>query len=254
MRIPFKPFTRFFSLLVLSSVFLVSTGCGSYVSKFYFGDLFSSGSGTKTDKAAEQLINDGMEQLNKKNYGDAAKSFQQVKEKYPYSKFAILAELKLGDARFFKEDYTEAAVAYEEFARLHPRNEVVPYVVYQIGMSHFLQFTSTDRDPQETKAAIDAFQRVVRNFPQSEFAARAQKQIFECEKRIATHDYRVGMFYFRTKEYFSAKDRLDRIIKEYPAAVAELGYRDSIEKALIKCNIEVAKGPQKPDFWKRNGF
>ncbi len=85
--------------------------------------------------------------MDKQEYEKAADDFKKLKEHYPYSKYAILAELKLGDAYLFDKKYSEAALTYEEFVRLHPRNEVIPYVLYQVGMSHFLTFTAVDRGP-----------------------------------------------------------------------------------------------------------
>lgn len=238
--------------IVLAVFLFVSSGCGTNLKEFYFGDLF--GKKSTTDKAAEQLAYDGMQNMQKKKYGDAVKDFQKLKERYPYSKYAVLAELKLGDAYFYDGKYDEAALAYEEFVRLHPRNEVVPYVLYQYGMCHFLSFSAIDRDPSETDKAVEAFRRVIQNYPGSEYARRAQKQLFECEKRIVAHDYEVGKFYYRLDKYPSAKVRLERILKEYPAATKDLGYTESAEKMLAECEKEIAKGEQKPSIWVRMGF
>ena len=116
-----------------------------------------------------------MAKLEKKDYEKAAEDFKKLKEHYPYSKYAILADLKLGDAYFYDKKYSEAAMAYEEFVRLHPRNEVVPYVLYQIGMSHFLTFTTVDRDPEETKMAMQAFEKVIQNFPEIGIRSKSRK-------------------------------------------------------------------------------
>jgi outer membrane protein assembly factor BamD len=162
--------------------------------------------------------------------------------------------MKLGDAYFYDGKYNEAALAYEEFVRLHPRNEVVPYVLYQYGMCHFLNFSAIDRDPSETDQAVEAFKRVVQNYPGSEYAKRAQKQLFECEKRIVAHEYEVGKFYYGLDKYPSAKIRLDNILKNYPAAAKDLGYKESAEEMLAECEKQIAKGEQKPSVWVRMGF
>ncbi|MEM5788501.1 MAG: outer membrane protein assembly factor BamD, partial [Syntrophobacteraceae bacterium] len=164
--------------LPLLLAFLVLSGCGTNLVQFYFDDLFGKGS-SAIDKTAEQLAIEGTQKMQKKDFDEAAKDFKKLKEHYPYSKFAILAELKLGDAYFHNKQYSEASMAYEEFVRLHPRNEVIPYVLYQIGMSHFLAFTTVDRDPEETGIAMQAFQKVVQNFPDTEYARKAEKQLVE---------------------------------------------------------------------------
>jgi outer membrane protein assembly factor BamD len=240
-------------LLLLLTAFVALNGCGTNLKEFYFGDLFGKKSAT-IDKTAEQLALSGMTNLQKKEYTKAADDFKKLKEHYPYSKYAILAELKSGDAYFGARKYNEAALSYEEFVRLHPRNEVIPYVLYQLGMSHFLTFTTVDRDPEETKTAMQAFEKVIQNFPQSEYAAKSEKQIIECKKRIISHMFSVARHYYINKYYAAAKTRLDTMVQKYPQAVADLGYGPTVEKMLAKCDKEVAKGERKPDFWTRVGF
>jgi len=242
-------FLRYFPLLL---ILLFSSGCGTYVGQYYFGDLFGKGSST-TDKNAEQLAFEGTQNMREKDYNDALTAFKQLKEHYPYSKYAILAELKIGDAQFHEKQYSEAALAYEEFVRLHPRNEVVPYVLYQIGMCHFLSFSTIDRDQEETRLAMDSFQRLIQAYPQSEYAQKGSKQLFECQKRIVAHEYYVGEFYVHREKYRSAKERLDKISKAYPEAVKALGYQESISSMLAQCNKHAGE-EEKPSIWTRIGF
>ncbi|MHC1727869.1 MAG: outer membrane protein assembly factor BamD [Syntrophobacteraceae bacterium] len=251
---PSKRSLRPASLILSILMVLLLNGCGGLdIKEFYFGDLFGGKSST-IDKTAEQLAVDGTLKLQKKDYDGAAEDFKKLKEHYPYSKYAILAELKLGDAYFHDKKYNEAAIAYEEFVRLHPRNEVVPYVLYQVGMSHFLTFSAVDRDPEETSIAMQSFEKVVQNFPKSEYAARAEKQILECKKRVIAHMFRVARHYYINNEYHAAKTRLDLMIQKYPQAVSDLGYGRDVERMLAKCEVEVAKGEKKPGFWTRAGF
>lgn len=250
---PHGSFLRVLVWMALVILLTTSAGCGTNLVDYYFGGLFGKRSST-IDKNAEQLAIDGTQKMREKKYKDAIKAFQKLKEQYPYSKYAILADLKLGDAHYYQGNYGDAAIAYEEFARLHPRNEVVPYVMYQIGMSHFLGFSTIDRDPAETQAAIEAFQRLIQTFPESQYALRAKKQLFECEKRLVAHEFYVGEFYFKRGNYQAAKDRLERIRKSYPEAVNELGYEASIKKMVEASEKQLAKGPRKPSIWKRVGF
>jgi outer membrane protein assembly factor BamD len=234
------------------SLMIGVSGCNMSLLDFYFGDLF--GSGKKIDKPPQQLAVEGVQKMQQQDYGDALKAFQQLKERYPYSKYAILAELKVADAHFYKGQYAEAAIAYEEFARLHPRNEIIPYILYQIGMCHFLSFHSVDRDPEETRLAIDSFQRLIKAFPQSDYSRKAEKQLLECRKRLASHEFSVAQYYYRLEKYQAAKDRLDRLTNGYPEAANALGLEKDVKKMLAKCEKEIEKGAQRPSIWSRVGF
>ncbi len=248
-KLVFRPLGLFLLLIALS----VFTGCAA-LKDFHPGEIFSKKKPTTIDKTAEQLALSGMAKLEKKDYEKAAEEFKKLKEHYPYSKYAALAELKLGDAYFGQHHYSEAALSYEEFVRLHPRNEVIPYVLYQVGMSHFLTFTHVDRDPEDTKAALQSFEKVIQNFPQSEYAAKSEKQILECKKRIIAHMFSVAQHYYNIKCYTAAKTRLDTMVQKYPGEVADLGYGPAVQKMLAKCEQEAPKPERKPDFWTRMGF
>lgn len=238
--------------LVIGFLTACLSGCGTDLVQYYFGDTF--GSSDTLDRTAEQLALDGVQNLQEKKYDKALEAFQTLKERYPYSKYAILAELKIGDVYFQQREYADAALAYEEFARLHPRNEVVPYVLYQKGMCHFLSFKSVDRDPAETQEAIDSFQRLIRAFPDSEYSRKARKQLFECEKRQASHEFYVATIYFKLEKYRSAQFHLQRLTEKYPEAIEHLGYREEIERMQESCSVCINKTEGKPSFWSRIGF
>ena len=118
--------------------------------------------GKEGEQGAEELMEDGMTQMEKGNFEAAAEAFQAVKNRYPYSRFAIIAELKAADALFEKGVYESAFDSYDEFEKLHPKNENIPYVVYQKGMCYFLQMTSIDREQKNTLMAKGEFERLIR--------------------------------------------------------------------------------------------
>src|SRR5574340_1115641 len=94
----------------------------------------------------EALYQRGHEDYLKGRYAKAIESFQRLKEEYPLSELAIRAELGIADANFSMEEYGYAEMGYNDFVNLHPTNENLPYVMYQIGMCHYNQLLSIDRD------------------------------------------------------------------------------------------------------------
>src|SRR4051794_13249624 len=95
--------------------------------------LLSSGCATGEDATkpitysltAKQNYEKGLAELKDENYPEAQKYFQFVKQKYPFSKYAVLSELASADSQFQRGNYTEAIDAYKAFARLHPTHEKV---------------------------------------------------------------------------------------------------------------------------------
>jgi len=205
---------------------------------------------TQEDKPAQELASDGMEAMKAGRYEEAIKSFEKLKDWYPFSKFAILAELKIADAYYRLQDYDEAVFAYENFENLHPRNEAVPYVIYQIGRCYFEQMDSVDRDQVSSQKALETFRRLNKQFPDNPYANRIEDHIKRCLKSLAGHDLYVGRFYYKTKHYKAALNRFKAILNNYP----DIGVHREALLYMALCE-ETMKNQEKEDskgfkFWK----
>ena len=57
--------------------------------------------------SAQRNYEKGLKELEDKDWLAASKYFSFIKSRFPYSKFAVLAELRLADAQFGAEQYLE---------------------------------------------------------------------------------------------------------------------------------------------------
>ena len=214
-------------------VSLALYGCAAYKEtvssiKKSVNSIFGPGEDTRT---AQELAWDGMDDYDNGKYKDAIEAFQRLKDIYPFSKYAILAELKLGDAHYRLEQYDDAIFAYEEFEKLHPRNEAIPYVIYQIGRCHYDRMSTIDRDQTAAANALSTFQRLQQQFPDDTYATSAAPLIVECQKSLAGHEFSVGKFYYKSKHYQGARQRFANVISRYPDA----GYHQEALEYLARC-------------------
>ena len=217
--------------IVYLIILLVLTGCSSIqdsVDKFF---------GMEEESTADELAWVGMDAYESGKYLKAIEKFQKIKDFYPFSKYAILAELKIADAHYQREEYEEAIFEYENFERLHPRNEAIPYVIYQIGRCYFDQIDTTDRDQTSARKAFEAFQRLQKQFPKDQYARRSEEHISIALKSMAGHTYRIGVFYYRTQHYKAALNRFMSIISDYP----DVGYHQQALEYIAKCEASIAK-------------
>lgn len=201
------------------------------------------------EKPANELIDDGIREFEKGNFKRAIESFEQLRDWYPFSKFAILAELKIADAHYNLDQYADAVFAYEEFEKLHPRNEAVPYVIFQVGMSYYQQVDSIDRDQTSAQKAVAAFERLNRQFPDDNYARLSQGYLEKCIKSLSGHELYVGIYYYRTKHYLAALERFKGIINNYSDVGIHskaLSYIHNCEKLL---KIQQETNPKKNDIY-----
>lgn len=188
------------------------------------------------EKSAPELASDGMDAYKSKNYKEAIKAFEHLKDWYPFSKYAMLAELKIADANYKLENYEEAVYAYHNFENLHPRNEAIPYVIYQTGMCYFKQIDTVDRDQAPAHKAIKIFRRLTNRFPGNVYAIRAQPHISRCLKSIAGHEVYVGKFYYKAKHYRAALYRFKNVLTNFP----DVGYHNEALRYIRLCQTILA--------------
>ncbi len=190
----------------------------------------------KREKLAPELAAEAMKDFEKERYQSAIDTFNKLRDWYPFDKLATLAEFKIAEANFKMEEYEQAIVAYEEFAKLHPRNESIPYVLNQIALCYFNRIDTVDRDQNTARAAIEAFNKLERRFPDSEYAKEAAEKKAICLKSLAGHEFYVGRFYFKSKHYKGAKARFETLLNKYPG----LGFENEAREYIAKCDEKMA--------------
>lgn len=150
-------------------------------------------------------------------YEEAVAQFAQVKNKFPYSKLATEAELRIADIQYEREAFIEAQTAYEVFKELHPKHPKSDYVTFRLGMSLFNQLPSTiDRDLSLAERAIVYFDEVIRSYPNSEFVASAKEHRLKAREMLAEKQYYIGNFYYIRDMYESALNRFEQLLRLYP--------------------------------------
>jgi outer membrane protein assembly factor BamD len=199
------------------SILLICSGCAWFESK--------------EEKTAQELVQDGVDSFEAGNYKQAIESFEKLRDWYPFSRYAILAELKIADAYFNLESYADAIFAYEEFEQLHPRNEAVPYVIYRIGRSYFNQIDTIDRDQSNAVKALETYRRLIRQYPNDAYAGMAKSDLVACYQSLSGHEFYVGLFYYKTENYKAAKSRFTAVVEQFP----DVGYHHQALAYLANC-------------------
>jgi len=218
---------------------LLLGGCAYVID--YGASIYETFFEEEEERDSDELIREGNEYLEKGDFESATDTFQELKDKYPYSKYAISAELKMADALYQKKNLDEAFDAYDEFESLHPKNKNTPYVIYQKGMCYFRQISAVDRDQTNTLKAREEFERLVKRFPRDDNANKARKRIRTCLIYLAEYELYVGHYYFKMGNYRAALDRYSYIIKNYP----DMGQYNEAMEYIRKCKENLSEESSK---------
>ncbi|THB81601.1 MAG: outer membrane protein assembly factor BamD [Desulfobacteraceae bacterium] len=168
------------------------------------------------NKSANLLLSEGTSSFRSGDYKSAVRAYTDLKDWYPFSQYAILAELKIADAHYELEEYEEAIFAYEDFEKMHPKNEAIPYVIYKTGLCWFDQIGTVDRDSTPARKSLEVFTRLTDQYPDSKFSSMAENNKKVCLENLAGHELYVADFYLKTKKYLAALKRYEYLAQNFP--------------------------------------
>ena len=175
---------------------------------------------------AKQNYERGLVELKDENYPEALRYFTYVKQKFPFSKYAALAELAAADTEFERGSYQEAIDAYKSFLRLHPKHEKVTegYVSFRIAEAYvkempddwFLIPPSFEKDQSAVLDALRELNSLIDRFPDSKYLKQAREHRREVLRRLIDHEVFVARFYLDRGHPKGAILRIEAALRRYP--------------------------------------
>ncbi len=167
------------------------------------------------ERPVESIYNEAMDSMEAGKYTTAAKAFDEVERQHPYSKWATKAQVMSGYAYYMNGDYDDAIVALDRFIDLHPGHKDAAYAWYLKGLSYYEQISGVARDQRMTEGALDAFDNLVRRFPDSDYARDARLKVDLAHDHLAGKDMNVGRYYLRAGHHLAAIGRFRRVIEKW---------------------------------------
>lgn len=157
-------------------------------------------------------------------YPEALKQLAEIKAKFPYSRFAALADLRTADTHFKRNKYQEAIDAYRNFLKFHPNHDEAAYAMFRIGEAYHEQIPgdwwfmppAAEKDQASTRMAISAYQDMLARFDKDPMAATAVERLNACRRKLADHEIYVARFYFTRARYTAAALRAEGLLHDYP--------------------------------------
>ncbi len=166
-------------------------------------------------RSVEDLYNNGVDALNQKRYKTAVDQFDAVEQNYPYSSWAVNAQLMHGYAEYLQNHYTESVGALDRFIQLHPTSANVSYAYYLRALCYYEQIADIQRDQRGTEQAMAALQDVATRFPDSAYARDSRLKIDLCRDHLAGKEMEIGRYYEGQHLYTAALGRFQRVVDDY---------------------------------------
>jgi outer membrane protein assembly factor BamD len=187
------------------------------------GILFSC---SKQEKVLtdQELYHQAQDFLGKEKYYKAGEFLDRLEQEYPESPLMAQVRLNRADIHFKLEEFDQARAEYDRFLNLHPVHPQADFARFRIAVTFFEQIFSVDRDQSATIKALEAFERFLKEYPQSLLVSQAKEKVSVCRLKLAEQDRYIARFYLKTGSYRAARGRLQKIWNLYP----EVPWKDEI--------------------------
>ncbi len=232
----------FIRIIVLSALLAACGGKGGVASVDY-------------SVSAQKNYERGLERLGDKDWAAAAKYFAFIKSRFPYSKYAVLAELRLADAEYGAEQYLEAVDSYKMFVKFHPTHEMVVngYASLRIAEAYFemlpgdfwLLPPSYEKDQSSVEDAEEELRNFLVKYPDSSFRKRAEALLEKVGKRLADHEWYVARYYWDKNKPMGTVLRLRRLLDRHRG----VGYDEDALWLLGRAYVKVGMPDRARETW-----
>jgi outer membrane protein assembly factor BamD len=167
------------------------------------------------DEPADKLYNEGLTLLNKKEFVDSAKKFEEVDRQHPYSDWGRKSLLMAAFAYYEGGKYDDTISAAKRYVTLHPGSSDAAYAQYLMASAYFDQIPDVTRDQARTERAMQVLAEVARKYPDTEYAESAKKKIEVARDQLAGKEMMIGRFYLEKRNFIGAINRFKAVVTQY---------------------------------------
>lgn len=181
-----------------------------------------------------------------------AKALEYYQEE-EYEKAQTLFELVIGSFRgkkeaeeiYFKYAYTYyytnryilAAYYFKNFSNTYSTSDFREETDFMHAYCYYQLSPSFRLDQSSSEKAIEAFQLFVNTYPQSDRVAECNKLIDELRAKLEKKAYSVAQLYFDLRQYQSAVQEFENVLKDFP----ETQDTERVRYMIIRSTYELAK-------------
>jgi outer membrane protein assembly factor BamD len=173
----------------------------------------------------QEVYESAQKHMNNKAWMAAIQTLQLLEENFPFGTYGEQGQLELIYAHYRAQNYDEAIANADRFIRLHPQHRHVDYAYYMRGLASFhresgfvgslLGADNTDRDPGGARESFEHFSQFLQRFPESPYAADAQKRMIYLRNVLARFEIHVANYYFKRGAFLAAARRGNYVVENF---------------------------------------
>ena len=174
---------------------------------------------TSIDLQMIQAYNEGLKNLELGDALVAAKKFNEAEILFPQSKWAPRASLMSAYSYYSQEYFSNAIGELERFLENYPSHERVSYAYYLLGICYYDQIVDEKRDLKVIEDAKKNFEKVIKDYPKSDFALDSEYKLELIEEILASKEMYLARYYIEREKWIPAINRYKKVLENYERTI-----------------------------------
>ena len=166
-----------------------------------------------------EAYKEGLKELERGDAIFAAKKFNEAEILFPQSEVAPRAALMAAYAYYSQNYYQDAIAELERFLRIYPKYKNTAYAEYLLGLSYYEQIVDEKKDLNSIQNSKKIFERIVKNYPNTEFAIDAEFKLDLIYDILAAKEMFIGRYYFDKNKWVAAINRFKFVTDNYQTTI-----------------------------------
>jgi len=185
--------------------------------------------------SAERLYSQARSDISSGNWSDARKNLEALEARYPFGIYAQQSLIDQAYVNWKDEEPEQAKAAIDRFMQQYPNHPGTDYMLYLKGMitftppsailSNFTRQDPSERDPKGLRESYEAFNELIRRYPDSRYTPDARKRAAWLVNTIADNEVHIAQYYYERGAYVAAANRAQTVVTDFAGV-------PSAEKAL----------------------
>ena len=208
-----------------------------------------------------EAYNEGLKEFNNGDVFFAAKKFNEVELLYPQSIWAPRSILMAAYAFYSNLYFNDAIYELERFFEKYENHPDTDYAYYLIAICHYNLIVDEKKDLGEITKAKYYFNKLIKEFPNTDFAEDAVFKLELIEEILASKELYLANYYLDREKWIPAINRYKKIVNEYDTTIfveealyrlVELNYMLGLETEAKKYTALLGYNYQSSDWYERS--
>ncbi len=179
---------------------------------------------------AERLYADAREEMNAGNWNAARDRLEAIEARFPFGGYAQQALIDQAYVNWKDEEPERALAAIDRFQQQYPHHPGSDYMLYLKGLitftppsaalSRITKQDPSERDPKGLRESYDAFNELIRQYPDSRYTPDAKKRVAWLVNTIAENEAHVAQYYYERGSYVAAVNRAKVVLSDFDGVPA----------------------------------